>query len=171
MSKNFPLEIERKFLIKMPDISVLQQQPLYMHIDMEQAYLPQNEDCSGLRVRKSTLNGKTSYKKTYKKSITSVTRIELEDDISEQTYKDMVFNADPDSTPIKKVRHCFMYKDQLFELDVYTFWDDRATLELELDNENQEIEIPPFIDVIKEITDDKRYSNRALSYSVITEDI
>ena len=64
-----------------------------------------------------------------------------------------------------------MYKDQLFELDVYTFWDDRATLELELDNENQEIEIPPFIDVIKEITDDERYSNRALSYSVITEDI
>ena len=83
----------------------------------------------------------------------------------------MVFNADPDSTPIKKVRHCFMYKDQLFELDVYTFWDDRATLELELDNENQEIEIPSFIDVIKEITDDERYSNRALSYSVITEDI
>ena len=42
---------------------------------------------------------------------------------------------------------------------------------MELDNENQEIEIPPFIDLIKEITDDERYSNRALSYSVITEDI
>lgn len=102
MTNKMPLEIERKFLIKMPDIAILEQQPLYMRIEMEQAYLKNQGENEGMRIRKSTLNGKTSYKKTYKKSITSVTRIEIEDDISEQTWKDLLFDADPDSTPIKK---------------------------------------------------------------------
>lgn len=171
MTNKMPLEIERKFLIKMPDIAILEQQPLYMRIEMEQAYLKNQGENEGMRIRKSTLNGKTSYKKTYKKSITSVTRIEIEDDISEQTWKDLLFDADPDSTPIKKVRHCFMFSNQLFELDIYPFWDDRATLELEMSSEDQQISLPPFIEVIKEVTDDNRYKNRSLSYNIFTEEL
>lgn len=155
----------------MPDIAILEQQPLYMRIEMEQAYLKNQGENEGMRIRKSTLNGKTSYKKTYKKSITSVTRIEIEDDISEQTWKDLLFDADPDSTPIKKVRHCFMFSNQLFELDIYPFWDDRATLELEMSSEDQQISLPPFIEVIKEVTDDNRYKNRSLSYNIFTEEL
>ena len=69
MSDNkLPLEIERKYLIRIPDISVLEQQPLYMKIEMEQAYLKNQEKTAGMRIRKSTINGKTTYKKTYKKS-------------------------------------------------------------------------------------------------------
>ncbi|MEE0858222.1 MAG: hypothetical protein U0M12_01985 [Acutalibacteraceae bacterium] len=171
MSSKLPLEIERKYLIKMPDVAVLEKQPLYMRIEMEQAYLKNQESTAGMRIRKSTLNGKTSYKKTYKKSISSITRIEIEDDITEQGWKDLMFEIDPDSTPIKKVRHCFMYKGQIFELDIYPFWNDRATLELELSSEEQEIELPPFVDVIKEVTDDNRYKNRSLSYEIFTEEI
>lgn len=155
----------------MPDVSVLEKQPLYMRIEMEQAYLRNQESTAGMRIRKSTLNGKTSYKKTYKKSISSVTRIEIEDDITEQGWKDLMFEIDPDSTPINKVRHCFMYNSQLFELDIYPFWNDRATLEIELSSEEQKIELPPFIDVIKEVTDDGRYKNRSLSYQIFTEEI
>ena len=62
-NKRLPLEIERKYLIKMPDVSLLEKQPLYMRIEMEQAYLRDFGDNSGMRIRKSTLNGKTSYKK------------------------------------------------------------------------------------------------------------
>lgn len=171
MSTNLPLEIERKFLIKIPDLSIIEKQQLYMKIDMEQIYLRNSGSTSGMRIRKSTLNGKTSYKKTYKKSITNITRIEIEDDISEQTWKDFMFEMDPDSSPIVKTRHCFMYNNQFFELDIYSFWNDRATIELELKDENQEIDFPPFIEIIKEVTDDERYSNRSLSYEKITEEI
>lgn len=171
MGANLPLEIERKFLIKTPDVAVLEKQPLYMKIEMEQAYLREQQSTAGMRIRKSTLNGKTTYKKTYKKRITSVTCVELEDDISEQSWKDLIFYIDPDSTPIKKVRHCFTYNGQIFELDIYPFWNDRATLELELSSEDQKFELPPFIEVIKEVTDDVRYKNRSLSYQVITEEL
>ena len=170
-NKRLPLEIERKYLIRMPDVSLLEKQPLYMRIEMEQAYLRDRGDNSGMRIRKSTLNGKTSYKKTYKKSISFMTRIEIDDDISEQTWKDLLFNKDPDSTPIEKVRHCFMYGGQLFELDIYPFWNDRATLEIELSAENENFELPPFIEVIKEVTDDDRYKNRSLSYEIVNEEI
>lgn len=171
MSENLPLEIERKFLIKMPNITVLEKQPVYMRIELEQAYLRDQTSTAGMRIRKSTLNGKTTYKKTYKKRITGATSVELEDDISEQSWKDLIFYIDPDSTPIKKVRHCFMYNGNIFELDIYPFWDDRATLEIELSNEEQEFELPPFVEVIKEVTDDVRYKNRSLSYQIITEEL
>ncbi|MEF2918867.1 MAG: hypothetical protein U0O22_00160 [Acutalibacteraceae bacterium] len=171
MNGNMPLEIERKYLIKMPDISVLESQPMYMKIEMTQVYLNNQGATSGMRIRKSTINGKTSYKKTYKKSITNVTRIELEDDITEQEWKDLKFNLDPDSSPIEKVRHCFMYNNQFFELDIYSFWNDRATLEIELKSEDQKVDLPPFIDVIKEVTEDNRYKNRSLSYNILTEEI
>ena len=171
MGVNLPLEIERKFLIKMPDIDLLEKQPLYIKIEMEQAYLREQQSTAGMRIRKSTLNGKTTYKKTYKKRITSVTCVELEDDISEQGWKDLIFYIDPDSTPIKKVRHCFTYNGQIFELDIYPFWNDRAILELELSSEDQKFELPPFIEVIKEVTVDVRYKNRSLSYQVITEEL
>lgn len=171
MKNKLPLEIERKYLIKIPDISVLEQQPVYMKIEMEQAYLKNQGETAGMRIRKSTLNGKTSYKKTYKRNVTSVTRIEIEDDISEQTWFELLKEVDPESTPIKKVRHCFMYQSQLFELDIYPFWHDRATLELEMSSEDQEIIFPPFIEIIKEVTEDKRYTNRSLSYEIFTEEI
>lgn len=171
MKNKLPLEIERKYLIKIPDISILKQQSVYMRIEMEQAYLKNQGETAGMRIRKSKLDGKTSYKKTYKRNITNITRIEIEDDISEQTWLELLKEVDPESVPIKKVRHCFMYKGQLFELDIYPFWNDRAILELEISSENQEIEIPPFIEIIKEVTEDKRYTNRSLSYNIFTEEI
>lgn len=171
MKNNLPLEIERKYLIKFPDVSLLERQPVYMKIEMEQAYLKDQGETSGMRIRKSTLNGKTTYKKTFKKNITNVTRIEIEDDISEQSWLEFLKEVDPESTPIKKVRHCFMYNSQLFELDIYPFWSDRATLELEISSEDQQITLPPFIEVIKEVTEDKRYTNRSLSYNILTEEI
>lgn len=171
MKNKLPLEIERKYLIKIPDVSLLEQQPVYMKIEMEQAYLKNQGETAGMRIRKSTIDGKTSYKKTYKRNITNVTRIEIEDDISEQTWIELLKEVDPESTPIKKFRHCFMYKSQLFELDIYPFWNDRATLELEISSEDQEIILPPFIEIIKEVTEDKRYTNRSLSYNIFTEEI
>jgi len=170
-NSKLPLEIERKFLIRMPDVSVLETQPLYMKIEIEQAYLRNQERTAGMRIRKNVINGKTTYKKTYKKSITYRTRIEIEDDISEQSWKDLLFEIDPDSIPIKKVRHCFIYQGQFFELDIYDFWTDRATLEIELSSEEEKVELPSFIEVIKEVTDDDRYSNRSLSYNVVNEEI
>ena len=53
--------------------------------------------------------------------------------------------------------------EQQFELDIYPFSEKLAILELELENPSQEIHFPDYINVIKEVSDDGRYSNAALS--------
>lgn len=54
----------------------------------------------------------------------------------------------------------------MFEIDVYPFWTDRAIMEIELDDEGQDILFPPFIEIISEVTSDKRYTNSSLARHV-----
>ena len=53
---------------------------------------------------------------------------------------------------------------------MYGFWEKQAILEVELDNENDEFELPPFIEVIREVTNDKAYRNYALSKKIPKEE-
>ena len=46
---------------------------------------------------------------------------------------------------------------------MYPFWKDRAILEIELADEDEKIDFPEFIKVIKEVTDDERYKNASLA--------
>ena len=56
-------------------------------------------------------------------------------------------------------------------LDVYDFWSDRATAEIELSTEDEEAELPPCLQVIREVTADRRYKNAALAREVVFEEI
>ena len=62
-----------------------------------------------------------------------------------------------------KTRYCFNYAEQLFELDVYPYSDRLAIMELELADPEQIIDFPPFVNVLKDVSDDSRYSNANLA--------
>lgn len=64
---------------------------------------------------------------------------------------------------IRKTRYCLTYNSQYFEIDIYPFWKDQAIVEIELLNEKEEIQMPKFLKVIKEVTDDKSYKNASLA--------
>ena len=55
------------------------------------------------------------------------------------------------------------YKNQYFEIDVYPFWKDRAILEIELREEDEAIDFPEEIRIIREVTDDPSFKNAALA--------
>ena len=55
-----------------------------------------------------------------------------------------------------------MYENQYFEIDIYPFWNDKAIVEIELSDENTQIAFPPFLKVIKEVTDDNNYKNTVI---------
>lgn len=172
-NSKLPLEIERKYLIAYPNMVVLTEQPHYNATEITQAYLLSSPNTpGGSRIRKrGTVQSGYKFYYTFKRDITPVKRIEIEKEITEQEYEDLLKKADPALKIIHKVRHCFEYKNQMFELDTYTFWTDRATVELELTNENDTADLPPYITLIKEVTNDLRYRNRSLAQRVITEDI
>ena len=56
-----------------------------------------------------------------------------------------------------------MFVNRYFEIDVFPFWEDKAYIEIELKNESENISLPPYIEIIKEVTEDSSYNNFSLA--------
>lgn len=160
-----PLEIERKFLIEYPDIGTLRVMPDYRVLHIEQTYLAESEGFIGGRVRRITEGADVRYVYTYKVRITDMTRHEYERELSEDEYRALLSHKNPLTVTIVKDRHCFRYAGLIYELDVYDFWDDKATLEAEVESEDTPIPLPPCVRLIAEVTRDRRYNNSRLALS------
>lgn len=158
-----PLEIEKKFLIEMPDLEHIQSNFNCTKCDIIQTYLWADDEVTERRIRQRGLNGNYSYYYTEKREVSDASRYEVERKISESEYLDLMLLWDYKTNPIRKTRYCFVWKNLYFELDIYPFWDDKAILEIELTSENDEIAIPDFISVIREVTNDKSFKNRSLA--------
>ena len=163
MQKNENYEIERRFLIHMPDVKVLEKYARASRIT--QTYLL-SMDGSTARVRMRETNGVTEYSHTVKRRVSLITREESEQIISREEYEKLMRSADPSRRTIEKIRYCVDYCDKCFEIDIFSFYKDRAIIEIELSDEKEEFELPPIVSVIKEITEDKRYTNASMALEV-----
>lgn len=157
-----PYEIERKFLIEMPDTAALEKMPNCRKVSIEQMYLKE-ENGVRARIRRRTADGKSIYILTEKKFVSSMKRIEIEREIMQEEYKNLSAHKENGYASIEKSRYCLMHGGKYFEIDVFPFWNDKAYAEIELCSEDEPFTLPPFIKVIKEVTDDKSYSNRSLA--------
>ena len=72
-------------------------------------------------------------------------------------------DADPARRPIRKDRYCLTDGNQYFEIDVYPFWTDKAIVEVELSDPEEEIRFPEMLKCIKEVNDDVNYKNSSLA--------
>ncbi|MGN1418315.1 MAG: AAA family ATPase [Acutalibacteraceae bacterium] len=157
-----PYEIERKFLIEYPDIKKLEALPNCQRVEIIQTYLKSNSD-EEVRIRQRGYDGNYVYYETSKRKLSGLKRIEVERRLSKDEYLRLLMNADPLKHPVRKTRYCLSSQSQYFEIDVYPFWDDKAIMEIELTNENEEIIFPEQIKIIREVTDDDNYKNSALA--------
>jgi 23S rRNA pseudouridine1911/1915/1917 synthase len=151
-------EIERKYLIEYPDKAVLEAAEGVRVKRIEQTYL-QAAAGETRRVRKMTENGATRYIETRKYRVSALRATEEEKELSVAEYKALLQLADPALRPIYKTRYAIPYAGHIAEVDLYDFWQDRATVEVELSSENERAELPPYLRVIREVSDDKRYKN------------
>ena len=163
------LEIERKFLIRRPPLSELLS--MGESSEIEQTYLVPDKEGVRARVRKRGRDGVYTYTHTEKSFITDLTRIEIERTIGRDEYEELLKKADPERQTIKKTRFVLPYEGQVFELDLFPFWEKQAYLEIELESEDQKIVFPPMLDIVREITYDARYTNSALAKSIPAEEI
>ncbi len=153
-----PIEQERKYIVKVTgDI------PDYTESEITQTYLL-SEPGTEMRVRKRGWQGSYVYFQTIKKTVSADKRIETERRITAQQYVDLLQIADPSRNAIRKMRKCFVWKNQYFELDTYIEPNlGMQILELEGVKSNDEVEFPPFIKVIEDITGNNKYYNYQLS--------
>ena len=165
-----PIETERKFLIKIPSYEAMQSQKDFRIRKITQTYL-QSEGKKNARVRAVKENEKTTYIKTVKERISTLSCYEDEHVISQAEYEKLLLIADKEKKSIHKIRYSFEYCNHVLEIDVYEFWNDRATLEIELKSEDEQFSIPSFLEVVKEISEDGRYKNTNLAKSVPYDEI
>ena len=90
-------------------------------------------------------------------------REEIECTISQAEYNELSGYRNKQLEVVSKVRYCLLYDGKYYEIDVFPFWKDIAYLEIELISEDEEFTIPDFIEVIKEVTFDKRYTNKSIA--------
>ena len=164
-----PLEIERKFLIRMPDPQRLAAEST-RKIRIRQIYLKLSGDAQSRRLRLSRPEGgeeKRYY--TEKIRLTDRTRIEREREIGPEEWDALMAEADPERRVIEKTRWCVPSGPHTLEIDIFPFWTDRAFCEVELSAEEERFELPGWLRVIREVTDDRRYTNYALALSIPEE--
>ena len=156
------IEIERKYVIMKPDVELMKKLADYTVSEIEQVYLTSAPRITH-RVRSRTFTDKTVYTETKKVRIDSISSYEDEAEISENEFLTLKKNIRPDTQPVLKVRHTFRFCDQLFEVDVYPQWKSTAIMETELSDAQTIVRMPDFIEIVREVTGDKNYSNASMS--------
>ncbi len=152
-------------MIARPAESLLSRLDFCDYADICQAYI--NDENGRYRVRRRGRNGAFVYIKTQKIKISEQRRIETENRISKAEYDAAVSGE----KLLSKRRYLILSAGKYFELDVFPFWQDIALLEIELKDEKEPFEIPPFVNVIKDVSADKSYRNSVIAqkYGVAAE--
>ena len=155
------LEIERKYLIRYPNLEMLEKRSTGK-VKISQSYLESEKNLSR-RIRKMVTGDGAEYWYTEKEKLSNMTRIERERQITEEEYLELMKEEVTGSRTINKTRYYLPEGSLCFEIDIFPEWTDRAFAEVELESEGQNFRFPDCLEVIKEVTDDKRYTNASLS--------
>ncbi len=157
-----PCEMERKYLIEFPNIKELENMHNCEKVEIIQTYLTSDND-EEVRIRQRGKEGNYIYYKTIRKKINDSKRFEVEKRLTKEEYLNLLMSADPDYRQIRKTRYCLMHNKTYYEIDIYPFWKDKALVEVELKEENQKINLPNCLKVIKDVTEDENYKIYSLA--------
>ena len=167
---NAPLEIERKYLIDKPSEADLCARFSARYRDITQTYLLSRSG-EGRRVRRSVFDdGRVLYQETVKIAVSVLTSEERERTLDAEEYERLLLLRDPERQTIEKRRYVIPYDGHILEIDVYPFWERTAVLEIELSTEDESFTLPAFLTVLREVSAEKAFKNRALALHVPREE-
>ncbi len=149
-----PIVEERKYIVELTG-----EIPGVIESEITQPYLVAEPGCE-VRLRRRGWQGKYVYVHTTKRRISDTEKLETERPINNNLYGSLLQQADPYRNTISKVRKSFIWKGQYFELDNY-FKPVKNLMILETKGiaEQESVNFPPFIKVIKDITGNSKYYN------------
>ena len=155
-----PIELERKYIVKingeLPADAI--------DIDIIQTYLRSAEPGTEVRLRRRGWQGKYMYVHTTKKRISPTEELVTERQINNSLYEMMLSLADPNKRTIRKHRSSFIWQGQYFEVDTYQdALEGLVILETKGIEEGEPVKLPPFIEVLEDITGNTAYYNHSLA--------
>ncbi len=156
-----PREIEEKFLLDPATIpGDLRAHCHATHIT--QHYLVSPHPAEEHRVRRREDAGGCSYYYTIKRHAADGERIETERMLTHREYAALLSLHDPALQPIEKDRVTFFFGGQFFEVDFFRDYP-VVLMEAEKPDKTRNVPLPPFLSVIRNVTDDQRYYNRNIA--------
>lgn len=158
------IEIERKYVIRMPSIEKLMAECGFASSAITQIYLNSGAGVTH-RVRKREFSDGVRYYETRKTRIDKMSAVEDEREISGEEYAQLSKNIKMGTSPITKTRYTFLSRGKLIEIDVYPEWKNTCILETELTDREEEVKLPDYIEIIKEVTGCFEYSNASMARS------
>ena len=168
-----PLEIERRWLV-IPKPWYWPKELLVSESHIAQTSLLHPEEAAGtierVRTRLHIGNGMGKIQATHTHTIKRPTgkrlvRREEEREITEAEMNALMADRKhPDCQVIQKVRRVFEWKGKTFELDSLMQPVRLHVLECELDNEDEPVELPPFLDIVREITEEPGWTNSEIAF-------
>jgi CYTH domain-containing protein/thymidylate kinase len=154
-----PVTEERKYLVE-----VTGQLPETIDSDILQTYLVSEPGAEIRLRRRSWPSGKVVNVHNTKKRTAPGEQIETERQVENALYESLLQQADPYRQPVSKLRQSFIWKGQYFELDTYRGpLQGLVILETKGIADAEDVNFPPFIRVIKEITGNNEYYNYNLA--------
>lgn len=157
-----PIEAERKFLVEI--VGAL---PECRELEIHQTYLKEKDGVEP-RVRKREEKGLATYFLTTKRFVSVNERVEIEREITQSEYESLLAEANPAKRPIHKRRQCFEWDNRYLELDTFVNPPlPHHLLEIEHVSMSDVIVFPPFLKVLKEVTDDPAWYNTNIAKAEI----
>ena len=145
-----PLEIERKFLVTSDDYKLSAK-----IVEIKQAYLSIDENMA-IRVRLEGIQASINIKSKASERINHEFEYVIPLDEAQSLIRMSSYLV------IEKTRHMVKYEGKTWEVDEFHADNEGLTVaEIELDDENEVFEKPPWLG--KEVTDDYRYLNSNLA--------
>lgn len=160
-----PIEIFKKYLIEVDDtmLEKIKEAPNYVYSHLIQYFLA---SVSGKerRIRKRERGDSTIF--TYSEATYSSpnTRNKHDRIISEREFYQYLSEKD-ENGEIDKQRHAFIYDNHFFKLDIFSFDQSKGLLSVQIPDEQDEIRLPDFIRILKDVSEDKNYKNYYLAKS------
>jgi CYTH domain-containing protein/thymidylate kinase len=153
-----PIEEERKYIVR-----ITGKLPECTESEITQTYLVSDPD-SEVRLRRRIWNGKPVFVLNSKKRVSPHELIETEQQINSNLYQAMLQQADPYRQTIVKLRRSFIWKGQYLELDEYRLpKPGLLILETKGITECESVKLPPFLEIVEDITGKKEYYNYNLA--------
>lgn len=157
-------EIERKYLLATPPDWAHLALATGQRIEFEQIYLDVS-DGREERIRRRFCDGVVTYQHAHLARISPGVRLIDEIEVDSAEYARLRLRRDTRRHIVLKDRLAFRWREQLFELDRIREPVSRAChlLEIQIDSTGQEVILPTFLHIDREVTYDQDYSNAQIA--------
>lgn len=160
-----PVEKFYKYLVEVDEdmLSKIKAEQNYTNIHIEQYYLTSSNGIER-RIRKRIRNGSELYSYSEAKYLSTNERIKSDKVLSSRQYYDYSPEIDKNLKPINKERYSFIKDSLFYKLDVFDFDTTKGILSAQV-GEGDTVELPSYVKLIKDVTNDTNYKNYYLAQS------